>query len=176
VTSFELMQQVSNRGGEGLMFFAFDLLELNGADVARLPLGERKKRLKALLEDPAPAGIAYSDHEGGDGEVFRRAACKHGLEGIVSKRLDRPYLPGDRSAWVKTKGLNRAEFVVSWSVPEGSRPHLGALLLGYYEPDGHLVYPGRVGTGMSEKDTRGPTQAPPAAGDQENAACRSAAS
>ena len=57
-------------------------------------------------------GIAYSDHEGGDGEVFRRAACDHGLEGIVSKRLDRPYLPGDRGAWVKTKCLNRAEFVV----------------------------------------------------------------
>lgn len=70
----------------------------------------------------------------------------------MSKRLDRPYLPGDRGAWVKTKCLNRAEFVVvGWSDPEGSRPYLGALLLGYYEPDGRLVYAGRVGTGMSEK-------------------------
>jgi bifunctional non-homologous end joining protein LigD len=151
VTSFELMQTASDRGGDGLMFFAFDLLELDGEDVARLPLGERKQRLKALLDDP-PDGIAYSDHEAVDGEVFRQAACKHGLEGIVSKRLDRPYLPGDRGAWVKTKCLNRAEFVVvGWSDPEGSRPYVGALLLGTFEPDGRLVYAGRVGTGMSQK-------------------------
>jgi DNA ligase D-like protein (predicted ligase) len=151
VTSFELMQQASDGGGNSLVYFAFDVLELDGEDIARLPLLERKKRLAALLEKP-PTGIAYSEHEGGDGETFRRAACKHGLEGIVSKRLDRPYLPGDRGAWVKTKCLNRAEFVVvGWSDPEGSRPHVGALLLGYFEPDGRLVYAGRVGTGMSQK-------------------------
>ena len=147
VTSFELMQQ----GGEGLAYFAFDLLELNGESLTRLPLRERKTRLAALLKNP-PAGIAYSEHEGGDGEVFRRAACQHGLEGIVSKRLDRPYLPGDRGAWIKTKCLNRAEFVVvGWSDPEGSRPYVGALLLGYFEPNGQLIYAGRVGTGMSLK-------------------------
>ena len=147
VTSFELMQQ----GGEGLTYFAFDLIELDGEDIARLPLLERKKQLAALLRKP-PAGIVYSDHQGGDGEVFRRAACRHGLEGIVSKRLDRPYLPGDRGAWIKTKCLNRVEFVVvGWSDPEGSRPYVGALLLGYHEPDGRLVYAGRVGTGMSQK-------------------------
>jgi bifunctional non-homologous end joining protein LigD len=70
-----------------------------------------------LLQDP-PAGVVYSEHEGGDGEAFRRAACRHGLEGGVSKRIDRPYLPGDRGAWVKSKCLNRAEFVVvGWSAP-----------------------------------------------------------
>jgi DNA ligase D-like protein (predicted ligase) len=151
VTSFELIQQASDSGGSSLVYFAFDLLELDGEDIARLPLLERKKQLAALLKKP-PAGIAYSEHEGSDGEVFRRAACRHGLEGIVSKRIDRPYLPGDRGAWVKTKCLNRAEFVVvGWSDPEGSRPYLGALLLGYHEPDGRLVYAGRAGTGMSEK-------------------------
>jgi bifunctional non-homologous end joining protein LigD len=112
------------------------------------PLGERKKRLASLLKKP-PTGIFYSEHQGGDGEEFRRAACEHRLEGIVSKRLDRGYLPDDRGAWVKTKRLNRAEFViVGWSDPEGSRPLIGALLLGYYEPDGRLLYAGRVGTGM----------------------------
>jgi bifunctional non-homologous end joining protein LigD len=145
------MQQSSEAGYGGLVYFAFDLIELNGENVARLPLGERKKRLAALLRKP-PAGIVYSDHEGGDGETFRRAACEHRLEGIVSKRLDRPYLPGDRGAWIKTKCLNRAEFViVGWSDPEGSRPLIGALLLGYYEPDGRLLYAGRVGTGMPVK-------------------------
>ena len=114
-----------------------------------LPLLERTARLAALLADP-PAGISYSEHAGGDGEAFRRAACKHGLEGLVSKRTDRPYLPGDRGAWVKTKCLNRAEFVVvGWSDPEGSRHLVGSLLLGHYDPDGRLIYAGRVGTGMS---------------------------
>jgi bifunctional non-homologous end joining protein LigD len=151
VTSFEIMQQVSDRGGGHLTYFAFDLLYLDGEDVARLPLVERKASLAALLRKP-PAGIAYGDHEGGDGEAFRRAACKHGLEGVASKRVDRPYLPGDRGAWVKSKCLNRAEFIiVGWSDPEGARPLLGALLLGYYEPDGQLIYAGRVGAGMPVK-------------------------
>jgi bifunctional non-homologous end joining protein LigD len=151
VTSFEIMQQVSDSGGGHRTYFAFDLLHLDDEDLWRLPLMERKARLAALLKKP-PERIAYSEHEGGDGEAFRRAACKHGLEGVVSKRLDRPYLPGDRGAWVKSKCLNRAEFViVGWSDPEGAHPLLGALLLGYYEPDGQLIYAGRVGTGMAVK-------------------------
>ena len=147
VTSFELMQQ----GGEALTYFAFDLLELDGEDIARLPLLERKKRWRRCsenLQQGSPIAItkaATARFSGGP-------HVKHGLEGIVSKRLDRPYLPGERGAWVKTKCLNRAEFVVvGWSDPEGSRPYVGALLLGYFEPDGRLVYAGRVGTGMSQK-------------------------
>jgi bifunctional non-homologous end joining protein LigD len=135
MTSFEIMQRVSDSGGGHQTYFAFDLLHLNGEDAARLPLIARKARLAALLKKP-PTAIAYSDHEGGDGEAFRRAACKHGLEGVVSKRLDRPYLHGDRGGSIKSKCLNRAEFViVGWSDPEGAPPLLGALLLGYYEPD-----------------------------------------
>jgi ATP-dependent DNA ligase len=66
----------------------------------------------------------------------------------VSKRLDGPYEPSRRT-WLKTKCLNREEFVVvGWSDPEGSRHRIGALLLGYYTPEGNLVYAGRVGTGM----------------------------
>jgi bifunctional non-homologous end joining protein LigD len=63
--------------------------------------------------------------------------------------LDAAYSPGDRGLWRKTKCLNREEFVVvDWTDPEGSRPYLGALLLGYYDLDGRLVYAGRVGSGM----------------------------
>ena len=149
VTSFEMMQQASDGGGAPLVYYAFDLLELDGEDVANMTLLERKERLAKILKRP-PIGIAFSEHEGGDGEAFRRAACSHGLEGIVSKRTDRRYLPGDRGVWVKNKCLNRAEFVVvGWSDPEGSRHGLGALLLGYYDDDGRLLYAGRVGTGMS---------------------------
>jgi ATP-dependent DNA ligase len=99
VTSFELMQQASDSGTGALVYFAFDLLEVDGDDIAKLPLLERKARLASILEK-APAGVSYSEHQGGDGEVFRKAACGHGLEGIVSKRTDRPYLPGDRGVWI----------------------------------------------------------------------------
>src|SRR5271165_3331813 len=106
VTSFELMQQATDRGGAGLVYFVFDLLDLDGESLAALPLLDRKTRLAALLEK-SPNGIAFSAHESCDGEAFRRAACEHGLEGVVSKRVDRRYLPDDRSAWIKTKCLNR---------------------------------------------------------------------
>jgi hypothetical protein len=60
---------------------------------------------------------------------------------VVSKTIDAPYTPGNRGLWRKAKSLNRQEFViVGWSDPEGSRPHLGALLLGYYTDDGKLIY------------------------------------
>jgi ATP-dependent DNA ligase len=70
----------------------------------------------------------------------------------VSKTIDAPYASGNRGLWRKAKSLNRQEFViVGWSDPEGSRPHLGALLLGYYADDGKLIYAGRVGTGLADK-------------------------
>src|SRR5207253_9251032 len=80
-------------------------------------------------------------------------ACKLGLEGIVSKRADASYAPGNRGLWVKVKCLHREEFVVvGWTDPEGTRPWLGALLLAYYDPDGRLVYAGRAGTGIKQAE------------------------
>jgi ATP-dependent DNA ligase len=77
------------------------------------------------------------------------------LEGVVSKRIDAPYRPGDRGLWLKSKCLNREEFVViGWTDPEGGRGYIGALLLGYFTPDGELVYAGRVGTGMTQDQLR----------------------
>jgi bifunctional non-homologous end joining protein LigD len=154
VTSFELIQLAADGGSGALVYFAFDLLHLDGAPIAGMPLLERKKRLAGILKK-APPGVSYSEHHEGDGEAFRAAACREGLEGVVSKRSEAPYAPGDRGVWVKSKCLNRAEFViVGWSEPEGSRTLLGALLLGYYSPDGRLLYAGRVGTGMSEDTLR----------------------
>jgi ATP-dependent DNA ligase len=78
-----------------------------------------------------------SGHDTGDGELILQHAGKLGFEGVVSKTVDAPYAPGNRGLWRKAKALNREEFVVvGWSDPEGSRPHLGALLLGYYTDDG----------------------------------------
>ena len=78
------------------------------------------------------------------------------LEGIVSKRADAPYAPGNRGFWVDVKCLQREEFVViGWTDPEGTRPRLGALLLAYYDPGGRLVYAGRAGTGSSRRSWNG---------------------
>jgi ATP-dependent DNA ligase len=102
----------------------------------------------ASLLNGAPESLRYNDHQIGQGPSFHRLACEHGVEGIVSKRTNSRYEP-ERRTWLKIKCLNREEFVVvGWSDPEGSRQRIGSLLLGYYTPDGKLIYAGRVGTGM----------------------------
>ena len=155
VSSFGLMQAATDqRRTASLVYFAFDLLHLNGEPLLDLSLSKRKARLAALLRGQNGA-VRYSDHQVGRGPEFYAGACKLGLEGVMSKRLDAPYAPGDRGLWVKTKCVNREEFiVVGWTDPEGSRPHIGALLLAYYDPAGRLVYAGRVGSGMSDAALR----------------------
>jgi ATP-dependent DNA ligase len=115
-----------------------------------LSLIERKALLEPLVSNKA--GLQFNGHATGDGELILKHAGKLGFEGVVSKTIDAPYAPGNRGLWRKAKSLNRQEFViVGWSDPEGSRPHLGALLLGYYTDEGKLTYAGRVGTGMPDK-------------------------
>jgi DNA ligase D-like protein (predicted ligase) len=149
--SFSQTQAASDgERGVRLVYYVFDLLHLDGRDTASLPLLERKALLKPLTE--GVPGLQFNDHETGDGELIRKHACELGFEGVVSKTVDAPYAPGNRGLWRKSKCLNRQEFVVvGWTDPEGSRPHLGALLLGYYTDDGKLIYAGRVGTGMPDK-------------------------
>jgi DNA ligase D-like protein (predicted ligase) len=145
-TAFNLIQNATNAVQGSVVFFVFDLLFLDGEDIHDLPLVDRKPRLEALLVG-APKSLRYNDHQIGQGPAIHRLACERGLEGIVSKRIDGRYEPGRRT-WLKTKCLNREEFVVvGWSDPEGSRHRIGALLLGYYTPEGKLVYAGRAGTG-----------------------------
>src|SRR5262249_47432770 len=91
----------------------------------------------------------------GNGPRFREEACRMGVEGVISKRVDRAYAPGNRGLWLKSKCLNREEFiVVGWSEPSGSRSHFGALLLDYYTDDGKLHYAGRAGTGFTEAELK----------------------
>jgi DNA ligase D-like protein (predicted ligase) len=139
--------------GTRLIYYAFDLLHLDGQDVSALPLIERKVLLEPLLA--GKLGLQFNGHDTGDGELILKHAGKLGFEGVVSKTIDASYAPGNRGLWRKAKALNRQEFViVGWSDPEGSRPYPGALLLGCYNDDGKLVYAGRVGTGMSQKVLR----------------------
>jgi len=153
ITSFNILQLASDRGNAAaLVFFLFDLLHLDGEDLRPRPLIERKERLRALLANAGPC-LRYSDHVIGQGPAFYDQACGMHVEGIVSKRIGAPYTPGNRGLWRKVKCLNRAEFVVvGWTAPEGRRPYLGALLLGYYDPDGRLIYAGRAGTGMNDAE------------------------
>lgn len=152
LTSFAEMQAATDgHSAAGLIYFAFDLIYLDGKDLRAEPLVGRKSRLEALLGGADPA-VRYNEHLLGDGEAILRAACKLNVEGIVSKRADSAYLPGNRGLWMKCKCLNREEFVVvGWTDPKGTRPYLGSLLLGYYTQDGRLLYAGRAGTGMSER-------------------------
>jgi DNA ligase D-like protein (predicted ligase) len=175
VTSFGMVQLASDSGNAAaLVFFLFDVLHLDGDDVAARPLIERKARLAGLLSN-AGSPLHYSDHHAGHGRAFNEKACAMSLEGIVSKRADAPYAPGNRGLWLKVKCLHREEFVViGWTDPEGSRPWLGALLLGYYDPDGRLVYAGRVGTGINTAEPR-MLVAPAAAACRGQDAARSAA-
>jgi bifunctional non-homologous end joining protein LigD len=148
------MIQTASDGGnaDALVFFLFDLLYLDGQVISAVPLGERKERLRELLSGTGPP-LQFSDHQVGRGPEFYAKACQLSLEGIISKRADAPYSPGDRGLWVKVKCQNREEFVVvGWTDPEGSRPCLGALLLAYYDPDGRLVYAGRVGAGIDHAE------------------------
>jgi bifunctional non-homologous end joining protein LigD len=154
-TSFSMIQAASDAGnGAPLVFFVFDCLHLNGEDLTQNPLRERKRRLAELLTGIGMP-LQYSDHQFGHGPEFHGEACRLRLEGIVSKRAEAAYAPGNRGIWVKTKCLNREEFVVvGWTDPEGSRPDLGSLLLAYYAPDGRLVYAGRAGTGINTAELR----------------------
>jgi DNA ligase D-like protein (predicted ligase) len=154
-TSFSLIQNASDSGkGDALVFFLFDLLHLDGEAVSLRPLKERKERLQMLLAATSPP-LQYSDHQIDRGRAFYEHACALKVEGIVSKRVDAPYAPGNRGLWLKVKCLNREEFVVvGWTEPEGSRPWLGALLLAYYDSDGRLVYAGRAGTGIDHAELK----------------------
>jgi bifunctional non-homologous end joining protein LigD len=153
VPAFSRLQAAMDERRTGdLLFFAFDLLFLDGESTAQLPLIERKERLRSLFARGV-RGLRFSDQVVGNGPRFREHACKLGVEGVVSKRIDQPYVPGNRGLWLKSKCLNREEFVVvGWTDPSGSRSHFGALLLGYFTNDGRLLYAGRAGTGFAEME------------------------
>lgn len=152
-TSFQALQNVLHRseGQATVVYFAFDLLRHDGENLERLPLMQRTERLRQLLPRRKKGRLRMSEHIEGRGEDILQHACKAGLEGIISKRADRPYYRGRNSDWVKTKCLSRQELVIGgFTDPEGTRAGIGALLLGYYDA-GAFIFAGKVGTGFTQK-------------------------
>ncbi|MEZ4601204.1 MAG: DNA ligase D [Syntrophotaleaceae bacterium] len=153
-TDFQALQNLLHRReNKGLVFFVFDLPYLNGFDLTRVPLVERKKILQGFIPGAAAnAPLRYSEHLTGQGERFFQHACRFALEGILSKRAGSIYQQKRSNHWRKVKCLNRQEFVVAgFTRPGGERKGFGALVLGYFNESGQLVHAGRVGTGFSEE-------------------------
>ncbi|MCQ0090869.1 DNA ligase D [Roseovarius sp. M141] len=143
--------QKALKEGNALIFFAFDLLCIDGDDLRKKPQTERRERLARLLSGvPSGGGLRLSEHIVGNGaEVFANA-CKAGAEGIISKRIDAPYRGTRSKAWRKVKCTRRQEFVIVGYSPsdKAGRP-FASLLLASHEGDA-LRYKGRVGTGFSD--------------------------
>jgi len=157
--SFQRLQNSFGDGAARLIYYAFDLLYLDGRDLRAAPLIQRKKTLRSLLSDGAETGemavIRYSEHWIGGGRELFAKACEMGLEGIISKRVDDPYRSGRTRSWLKIKCSQNQEFVIGgFTDPAGARLGFGALLLGVYEHNGPLRYSGRVGTGFDERSLR----------------------
>jgi bifunctional non-homologous end joining protein LigD len=149
VSSFQALQNaVRNNATNELVYYAFDLLYLNGIDLRAKPLSQRKKLLKELVATTGQKQIQFSDHWDHDGQRFWKECCRRGLEGIISKRRDRPYRSGRSTDWLKVKRVLREEFVIGGYTASPARHRkFGALLVGYFEKKA-LIYAGRVGTGF----------------------------
>jgi bifunctional non-homologous end joining protein LigD len=157
VSSFSALQADLKAGRrDRFVYYAFDLLHLDGADLTPAPLQERKAALARLLacSKRHSGPIRLSEHLDEEGSLVLRQACRMKLEGIVSKRKDAPYVSGRSASWIKAKCSNRQEFVVIGYAPSSVlRNAIGALIVGYYER-GKLRYAGRIGTGYSQAAAR----------------------
>ncbi len=155
IPSFALLQETLKNGPtDRLVYYVFDLLFLEGRDLRGAGLQQRKSLLEALVGD-AEGTIRYSDHQIGSGPPFFENACRMALEGVVSKRMSAPYKSGRTHEWLKSKCVERQEFVIGgFTKPTTKVRGVGALLLGYYDDEGELIYVGRVGTGFSEATSR----------------------
>lgn len=158
--SFSLMQQRTGfrPGGRRaitkaevpVLYYAFDLLYLDGYDWRRVPLEERKRKLKELVL--AGDSVRYSDHYENRGKALFDMAQKTGLEGIVAKKRASFYEERRSREWQKIKIRKRIECVIGgYTEPEGSRAHFGSVVLGLYDKKGRLIHVGQAGSGFNQK-------------------------
>jgi len=156
-TSFERLQrrmqirdrELARNSGVAVYYYLFDILELDGRNLRPLPLRERKAALRSAVEFVGP--LRFTPHRAGNGEAAFRQACERGWEGVIAKRTSSSYTPSRSRDWLKVKCSRGQELVIGgWTAPKGSRKHLGALLVGYWEGS-ELRYAGKVGTGFDER-------------------------
>jgi bifunctional non-homologous end joining protein LigD len=158
--SFSLMQQRTGfrPGGRRavgnsdvpVLYYAFDLLYLDGYDWRRVPLEERKHKLASLVV--AGDAVRYSDHYEEHGKALFEMARNQGLEGIVAKKRASFYEERRSREWLKIKIRRRIECVIGgYTEPEGSRAHFGSIVLGLYDQKGRLLHVGQAGSGFDQK-------------------------
>ena len=148
VSKFQLIQNYNKTNEGDLYYFVFDILSKDGKDLRALPLIERKKIVKKLINKWKLPSICYSEHIEKEGKEFFKLAKKLKLEGIMAKKADSPYLSKRSSYWKKIKlGHTQKVVIGGFTPPKGSREKFGALLVGTYEKD-KLIYAGRVGGGF----------------------------
>ena len=141
---------MSRREGVPVIYYAFDLLYLDGLDLRRVALERRKQ----LLQERVVAGgvVQFSDHYAEKGLDLFDAAKQRGLEGILAKKRKSIYEEQRSRDWLKIKITQRQECVIGgYTDPEGSREYFGALVLGLYDLKGRLIHVGQVGTGFDHK-------------------------
>jgi len=158
--SFSLMQQrtgfqpgkrrLPGREGVPILYYAFDLLYLDGYDLRRVGLEKRKELLQSVLENGEI--VRFSDHYPEKGRDLFEVARQRGLEGILAKKRDSAYQEERTRDWLKIKITQRQECVIGgYTDPEGTRQYFGSLVLGLYNKRGHLIHVGQVGTGFDQK-------------------------
>ncbi|RWM92792.1 MAG: DNA ligase D [Mesorhizobium sp.] len=144
-----LERELGNPNSSRLIFYAFDLLHLDGRDLRQQPLVERKAALETLLKDSAPT-LTYAEHLEVSGREMFDHACRMGLEGIVSKRSDAPYRSGVQTSWVKVKCIKSDTFpIVAFVEKLGAEPRrIASLYIGRREGD-RLLYAGKAQSGYT---------------------------
>lgn len=153
-TSLELLQEAlsANRDGD-LIFYAFDLVHLDGRDLAELPLMTRKAQLRRLVPVDAMGRVQFSDHVEGDGRALFAQVCRLGLEGVVSKDGASKYRQERVTTWLKAKRFDVATLAVIGFTTKASSRHVASIILAEETEEG-LRYVGRAGTGLSLDETR----------------------
>lgn len=155
VTSFtKLVDALESGRSADMRFIAFDLLHFEGVDLTSARLLARKDLLETVMKTSRSKHLRYSAHIVGDGASVLKEACRLGLEGVVSKRIDQPYRSGRNGDWLKSKCIQTDEFVIGgYLVSSVDAKAVGALVLGTFDK-GKLVYHGRVGTGFTHSTAR----------------------
>ena len=149
VPDFNALQNAfdAQRTGD-IVFCLFDVPYFEGYDLRSVPLASRRALLKALLDAQDSDRLRFSADFDGDGADILQSACRAGLEGVIAKRRDAPYVSARTETWLKLKCAQRQEFVViGYTDRSDGRPEVGSLLLGYHDEHGTLRSAGSVGTG-----------------------------